>query len=195
MTEQEQAATTEQEIQRLDEEEARRPHWRKAGVGPSAEIVYVDEEGKPRFPDTPPYVYPSAEQAKRARSGKTVYADEGSAGGEIPATDPARAKAEELGVDIAEVGGTGANGNVKVEDVEAHAREAAKGGTPPEPDPFADMENGRAFWAIDTSGRVVYVDEDDAWFVHGDRGYVAPSDEDLARLDAGERVYASEDEG
>ncbi len=42
------------------------------------------------------------------------------------ASDAAKAKAEELGVDLSEVEGTGAGGNVVVKDVEDHAGEANK---------------------------------------------------------------------
>lgn len=134
----EQRVTTEDAIR----EDEPRSYWELVGSSPREEIVYVDEEGKVRFPDTPAYVYPSPEQARRARrsSGKRIYANEA-----LAATEAAVRKAEEMDVDITQAEGTGAGGQVKVEDVEAHASAIENVQNRP---PLEADEDEEAFWQL-----------------------------------------------
>lgn len=171
-------------------EDEARPYWELVGSTPREEIVYVDEEGKVRFPDTPAYVYPSEEEARRARRSpdKKIYAKEA-----VAATEPALRKAEELGVDILEVEGTGAGGQAKIEDVEAHAaRLASEAEAGRDRPPLEAGEDEAAFWQL-ADDAVVFYDgngADGAFHRPGDANYLAPPDEILSRLDAGERAYA-----
>ena len=54
--------------------------------------------------------------------GNVLVEDVEDAAGEVKATDAARRKAEELGVDLAVVEGTGADGRITVGDVEKAAK-------------------------------------------------------------------------
>lgn len=171
------------------EEEPPRSRWELMGSPPRQEIVFVDEEGELRFPDTPKYRYPSPDQAERVRSGKTVYADEA-----LVATQAAVRRAGELGVDLHEIEGTGKGSQVKIEDVEAHASSAgAREKDEKDAPPLEVDEDEGAFWQL-AEDAVLYYDgsEAGAFLRPGEEGYEPPPDDVLARLDSGERVYVED---
>ena len=69
----------------------------------------LDDKGDVLYPDAP-------EEEEEDRGG------EGEDTGEVDATDAARRKAGELGVNLSRVRGTGSNGRILVKDVERAAR-------------------------------------------------------------------------
>lgn len=185
MTEQQATEAAEATVEARQEAVGQRSYWELAGDPARAEIVYVDSEGKTRFPDTPLYKYPSAGQGRRVRAGKRVYDGE-----EIEATDAALRKAEELGVDLADVEGTGADGNILVEDV----GRAAEGGEHAETAPPVSLEveeDEAAFWQL-VNGAVVYYDSKGGFHRPEDEEYAGPHEDVLERLEEGERVYVDE---
>jgi pyruvate/2-oxoglutarate dehydrogenase complex dihydrolipoamide acyltransferase (E2) component len=118
----------------------------------------------------------------------------------IEATEAAQELAEQEGVDLQQIEGSGKEGRITKEDVEKAAEQQAVERIREErtEDAAALTEQEDApespYWRLDGLERIVYVDEKGTVHRPGEEGYVQAALGDMGRIRSGERVIArSED--